>query len=209
MTMGHFEELYPSRFLKGVTLLQPQTIRIVEVRGHVELEQDDGTTKEKVVLVYKDSGKHKEKPGEIVWNRTNSALAAAALSEVDPAKWGGRLITIHHDKSVPFGKEIKGGIRVLGSPEMTKSLSVAIKMPRRKNPIIYQLVPTQAKAVKPAPAAEEQPQTLVGRLARCRTLSEADAINEDALATYTGDDLEMWSKAYADKLRELASKVPQ
>ena len=208
--MGHFEELYPSRFLKGVTLLQPQTIRIVEVRGQVELEQDDGTKKEKVVLVYKDGGKHKEKPGEIVWNRTNSALAAAALSEVDPAKWGGRLITIHHDKSVAFGAEKKGGIRVLGSPEMTKSLSVAIKMPRRKNPIIYQLVPTQTKAAaRPAPAAEEQPQTLVGRLARCRTLSEADAINEDALATYTGDDLEMWSKAYADKLRELASKVPQ
>jgi len=40
-------------------------------------------------------------------------------------------------------------------------------------------------------------------------LSEADAINEDALATYTGDDLEMWSKLYADKLRELANKVPQ
>jgi len=207
--MGHFEELYPSRFLKGVTLLQPQTIRIVEVRGQVELEQDDGTKKEKVVLLYKDGGKHKEKPGEIVWNRTNSALAAAALSEVDPAKWGGRLITIHHDKSVAFGAEKKGGIRVLGSPEMTKSLSVAIKMPRRKNPIIYQLVPTQAKSAKPAPVAQEQPQTLVGRLARCRTLSEADAINEDALATYTGDDLEMWSKAYADKLRELASKVPQ
>ena len=208
--MGHFEELYPSRFLKGVTLLQPQTIRIVEVRGQVELEQEKRKKKEKVVLLYKDGGKHKEKPGEIVWNRTNSALAAAALSEVDPAKWGGRLITIHHDKSVAFGSEKKGGIRVLGSPEMTKSLSVAIKMPRRKNPIIYQLVPTQTKAAaKPAPAAEEQPQTLVGRLARCRTLSEADAINEDALATYTGADLEMWSKAYADKLRDLANKVPQ
>ena len=208
--MGHFEEMYPSRFLKGVTLLQPQTIRIVEVRGQVELEQDDGTKKEKVVLLYKDGGKHKDKPGEIVWNRTNSALAAAALSEVDPAKWGGRLITIHHDKSVAFGAEKKGGIRVLGLPEMTKGLSVAIKMPRRKNPIIYQLVPTQTKAAaKQVPTTEDQPQTLVGRLARCRTLSEADAINEDALATYTGADLEMWSKAYADKLRELASKVPQ
>ncbi len=206
--MGHFEEMYPTRFLKGVTLLQPQTIRIVEVCGQVELEQDDGTKKEKVILLYKDGGKHKEKPGEIVWNRTNSALTAAALSEVDPKKWVGRLITIHHDKSVPFGKEVKGGIRVLGSPEMTKGLSVAIKMPRRKNPIIYQLVPTQTKAApKPAPAAEDQPPTLAGRLMRCKSLREADAINEDALATYTGDDLTAWNAAYADKLRELAATV--
>lgn len=153
--MGHFEELYPGRFLKGVTLLAPKTIRIVEVVGNVELEGDDGSVKSKAVLRYKDGDKHKDKPGEIVWVRTNAQLAAVALNEPDYTKWGGRLLTIHHDKTVAFGKEKKGGIRVLGSPDMTSSVEVSIKMPRRKHPLIYVLQPT-GNAAK-ASAAAKQP----------------------------------------------------
>lgn len=157
--MGHFEELYPGRFLKGVTLLAPKTIRIVEVVGNVELEGDDGAVKSKAVLRYKDGDKHKDKPGEIVWVRTNAQLAAVALNEPDYTKWGGRLLTIHHDKTVAFGKEKKGGIRVLGSPDMTSSVEVAIKMPRRKHPLIYVLQPTgktnAVKATGPAPKTEQ------------------------------------------------------
>ena len=157
--MGHFEELYPGRFLKGVTLLAPKTIRIVEVVGNVELEGDDGTVKPKAVLRYKDGDKHKDKPGEIVWVRTNSQLAAVALNEPDHNKWGGRLLTIHYDKTVPFGKEKKGGIRVLGSPDMKATVEVSIKMPRRKHPIIYVLQPTgktiPAKATGPTPTSAQ------------------------------------------------------
>ena len=158
--MGHFEELYPGRFLKGVTLLAPKTIRIVEVVGNVELEGDDGAVKSKAVLRYKDNDKYKDKPGEIVWVRTNAQLAAVALNEPDYTKWGGRLLTIHHDKTVTFGKEKKGGIRVLGSPDMKSTVEVAIKMPRRKHPIIYVLQPTGkptgAKAATgPAPKTDQ------------------------------------------------------
>lgn len=157
--MGHFEELYPGRFLKGVTLLAPKTIRIVEVVGNVELEGDDGAVKSKAVLRYKDGDKHKDKPGEIVWVRTNAQLAAVALNEPDYTKWGGRLLTIHHDKTVAFGKEKKGGIRVLGSPDMTSSVEVAIKMPRRKHPLIYVLQPTGKTGTKqatgPAPTSAQ------------------------------------------------------
>ena len=157
--MGHFEELYPGRFLKGVTLLAPKTIRIVEVIGNVELEGDDGTVKPKAVLRYKDGDKHKDKPGEIVWVRTNSQLAAVALNEPDHNKWGGRLLTIHYDKTVPFGKEKKGGIRVLGSPDMKSTVEVSIKMPRRKHPIIYVLQPTGKTAAAAKPATGPGPTT--------------------------------------------------
>ncbi len=158
--MGHFEELYPGRFLKGVTLLSPKTIRIVEVVGNVELEGDDGAVKSKAVLRYKDNDKCKDKPGEIVWVRTNAQLAAVALSEPDYTKWGGRLLTIHHDKTVTFGKEKKGGIRVLGSPDMKSTVEVAIKMPRRKHPIIYVLQPTgKQPAAKTATGTGAAPKT--------------------------------------------------
>jgi len=157
--VGHFEELYPGRFLKGVTLLAPKTIRIIEVVGNVELEGDDGAVKSKAVLRYKDGDKYKDKPGEIVWVRTNAQLAAVALNEPDYTKWGGRLLTIHHDKTVTFGKEKKGGIRVLGSPDMKSTVEVSIKMPRRKHPIIYVLQPTGKTAAASKPATGTGPKT--------------------------------------------------
>ena len=154
--MGHFEELYPGRFLKGVTLLAPKTIRIVEVVGNVELEGDDGAVKPIAVLRYKDGDKHKDKPGEIVWVRTNAQLAAVALNEPDYTKWGGRLLTIHFDKTVPFGKEKKGGIRVLGSPDLKSAIEVEIKMPRRKHGIKYVLQPTGKDVAKKASGGQSQ-----------------------------------------------------
>lgn len=175
--MGHFEELYPGRFLKGVTLLAPKTIRIVEVVGNVELEGDDGAVKSKAVLRYKDGDKYKDKPGEIVWVRTNAQLAAVALNEPDYTKWGGRLLTIHHDKSVTFGKEKKGGIRVLGSPDMNGPVEVAIKMPRRKHPIIYVLQPTGKTAAT---------KTTTGAGPTTAQLSEAKRLRE-VLAEHNPD----------------------
>ena len=182
--MGHFEELYPGRFLKGVTLLAPKTIRIVEVVGNVELEGDDGAVKPKAVLRYKDGDKYKDKPGEIVWVRTNAQLAAVALNEPDYTKWGGRLLTIHHDKSVTFGKEKKGGIRVLGAPDMKGPLEVAIKMPRRKHPIIYVLQPTGGKtsAAKPAPSGAQTGPTQA-QLSEAKRLHALLAEHNPKLAT--------------------------
>lgn len=197
--MGHFEELYPGRFLKGVTLMQPKTIRIVEVVGDVELEGDDGLIKSKAVLRYKDNDKHKDKPGEIVWVRTNAQLAAVALNEPDHTKWGGRLLTIHHDKTVQFGKEKKGGIRVLGAPDMKASVEVAIKMPRRKHPIIYQLHPTgKATSAKADPKPDPQAEYAEGT----RLYTRLAELNQAAAG-------EIWAKAIpmASKIAELHAAV--
>ncbi len=203
--MGHFEELYPGRFLKGVTLLAPKTIRIVEVVGNVELEGDDGAVKSKAVLRYKDGDKHKDKPGEIVWVRTNAQLAAVALNEPDYTKWGGRLLTIHHDKTVAFGKEKKGGIRVLGSPDMTSSVEVAIKMPRRKHPLIYVLQPTgktAKQATGPTPTSAQ-----LAEAKRLRTKLDdlnpelAERLWSEHREPYTEQQYQTLINALADEVR--------
>ena len=196
--MGHFEELYPGRFLKGVTLLQPKTIRIVEIVGDVELEGDDGAVKSKAVLRYKDNDKHKDKPGEIVWVRTNAQLAAVALNEPDHTKWGGRLLTIHHDKTVQFGKEKKGGIRVLGAPDMKASVEVAIKMPRRKHPLIYVLQPTGK-----APAQKTDQKDATADYEEGKRLFETlTNHNPDLARTIWGKQMSM-----SDKIAELRKEV--
>lgn len=203
--MGHFEELYPGRFLKGVTLLAPKTIRIVEVVGNVELEGDDGAVKSKAVLRYKDGDKHKDKPGEIVWVRTNAQLAAVALNEPDYTKWGGRLLTIHHDKTVAFGKEKKGGIRVLGSPDMTSSVEVAIKMPRRKHPLIYVLQPTGKTGTKQATG----PTPTSAQLAEAKRLrTKLDDLNPELAERLWSEHREPYTETqYQTLIEKLAAEV--
>lgn len=148
--MPHFEELYPGRFLKGVTLAKPKTIRIISFSGEIlesgdDDEEEKKPAKPKAIMKFKD----REGDGEMVVCKTNAALIAAMFG-ADYAQWTGKLITLHFDSSVRFGKEKPGGIRVLGSPDLPRPLEVKIKRPRRKKPEIYLLQPT---GTRPAQAS--------------------------------------------------------
>lgn len=171
--MPHFEELYPGRFLKGVTLAKPKTIRITAFAPEA-LENDDGKKVPKAILKYRD----KDGEGEMVCCKTNAALIAAMYGP-DFSTWPGKLVTLHFDTSVRFGAEKPGGIRVLGAPELAKALEVTIKRPRRKKPEVYLLQPTGAKpAQQPAgapPPAESVPLEYDAMLNECQTQAEYDA----------------------------------
>lgn len=145
----HFDELYPGRFLKGVTLKGQKTIRIISVGGE-KLEGDDGKKEPKAILRYKD----KDGEGEIVWCKTNAQLAAKVFGTPVIEQWAGRLITIAFDPDVRFGAEKKGGIRVVGSPDMTEPMTVEIKRPRRKKLEVHHLQPTGPRR---QPNASAQP----------------------------------------------------
>ena len=147
----HFDALYPGRFLKGVTLKGQKTIRILEIFVD-KLETDDNKKEPKAILRYRD----KEGEGEIVWCKTNAQLAAQVFETPLVEQWAGRLLTIAYDPEVEFGKEKRGGIRVVGSPEMTEPKTVEIKRPRRKKVEVHHLQPTGPR--KPAgPPAPPQP----------------------------------------------------
>lgn len=158
--MADWELLYPGRFLNKVSLEVPKVIRIVEVTQTMLTTLKKGKEVEelKVVVKYKAA----DGEGEIPWNKTNAALTAYALDERDADKWVGHRVTVMHDPSIMFGIEKLGGIRVCGSPEMKATKRVEIKRPRRKNPEVYTLTPTDKKgAVKqpeePAPLDLEAP----------------------------------------------------
>lgn len=150
--MADYETLYPGRFLKKEALPAPKMIRIVAVTS-TDLENDKGAMEQKVTVKYKAA----DGEGEIVWCKTNAALTAAALGTRDYEQWIGKVITIFHDPSVRFGGKNVGGVRVFGAPTMTKPLTVEIKMPRRKKPDIYKLVPTGKTAPKAADPEPEMP----------------------------------------------------
>lgn len=166
--MPDFDSMYPSRFLKGTTIAdRPRPIRIVAAMP-TTLEGEKGE-KATCVIQYRApwslaDGKIVDKPGtgEIVWCKSNAWLTAAALGgERDYTKWQNRVISIWFDPSVRLGNKVVGGIRVFGSPELTKAIIVDVKRPRRSKPDRYRLVPTDARTGLPkqgfeAPEQHEQ-----------------------------------------------------
>ena len=154
--MADYSVLYPKRFLDSHVLEAPRTIRIVSVVAEA-LEGDKGP-KIKGVLKYKDA----KGTGEIVWPITNSMLAAAlfgAIDNGDPGqpvrdtdKWVGRLMTIYRDPDVRFGAEKVGGVRVYGSPDLTREITVSVQVTRKRRPQEVTLHPTGQGARKPAPS---------------------------------------------------------
>ena len=160
--MADYSVLYPKRFLDSHSLEAPRTIRILSVTGE-QLEGDKGVTL-KGVLKYRDASGD----GEIVWPITNSILAAALFGAIDngdasqpvrdTAKWIGRLITIYRDPEVRFGAEKVGGVRVYGSPDLTRAVTVSVQATRKRRPQSVTLYPT-AKPTRNATgdATERQP----------------------------------------------------
>lgn len=149
--MADYETLYPGRFLKKEALPSPKVIRITKVTATV-LEGEKGS-ENKVVLAYKSA----DGEGEIVWCKTNAALTAHALGEREYDKWIGRYLTIYNNPNVDLGGRKVGGIRVWGSPELKKAITVEIKRPRRKKGEVYRLVPTDKKGNAIGAQAEDAP----------------------------------------------------
>jgi hypothetical protein len=176
--MPHYEELYPKRFTKAVTIEKPTTIRIVSMSGE-RLQGDDGT-EAKGVLKYRSAAGE----GEIVWCRTNAILTSRALGIDDYTAWAGKLITIYNDPTVMFGKDVVGGIRVFGSPELRSPLRVEIKRPRRRTPEKYTLQPTdkdgRVREGKPAPP-ENKPAPTAATLTNGSTIAHTPVADEDRM----------------------------
>lgn len=140
--MPDLDTLFPGRFVKGRALEGPLLIRVAAVVGE-PLEGDDGEKKLKAILRYKSWPDGQTMvPGEMILNKTNALLAAAIFGTRDYTAWTGRHLVIAFDPTVRLGKETPGGIRVVGSPDLKAPLRVEVKRPRRIQPEVYVLQPT-------------------------------------------------------------------
>jgi hypothetical protein len=154
--MPDWSVLYPGRFLKKEALEAPKVIRIVKLTV-TELEGEKGV-ESKVVLSYKSA----DGAGEMILCKSNAELISHALGTRDHEAWIGHYVTIHNNPTIDLGGKRVGGIRVWGSPEMTKVVTVEIKRPRRKKGEIYRLVPTDKQgraldgAADGAPPVDDQ-----------------------------------------------------
>ena len=89
-----------------------------------------------------------------VLNRTNACCLAAMFGPTAGA-WIGKRVTLVAEM-VRVGPKSELGIRVKGSPDLTKPVRATIELPRKK-PTYRDLVPTGAPAQNPPPAETPAP----------------------------------------------------
>ncbi len=111
-----------------------------------------------------DTGKMKQKGSVKLQESTRpwvlcktTAMCLAAMFGDEANNWVGKRVTLFEDPNVRVGKEVVGGIRVLGSPDLPAPKSVSIKLPRKKA-FVVTLQKTVPRAVTgAAPPASPPP----------------------------------------------------
>lgn len=142
-----FSELYPGRFLKA-DLLKDRAVTLTIQKVFVEVMPDDktGGEKDRGIICFKET------PMQLALNRTNGECLKAMFGKKVP-NWVGKRVTFVPE-TAKFGKDDVDAIRIKGSPSLTHSVDVEIKMPKRK-PVKRTLVPTgkadQGTAPQPPP----------------------------------------------------------
>lgn len=114
------------------------TINKVVLEKVESLQKDDeggaGKSRDRIVIYF-----HEADRGWVL-NRTNAECLVAMWGR-ETEGWAGHKVTIFATQ-VRVGPKMELGIRVKGSPELEKPLTVEVKLPRRK-PTSMTLVPTK------------------------------------------------------------------
>lgn len=133
-----YDQLFPGRFVKaGEFGGKPVTLTIKDVYLD-DLESESGATERKAIVSFERTAR------ELVLNKTN-AQCLVAMWGPDSGEWVGKRVTLTPE-SDPSGLSDSGlCIRVKGSPDIDKTVTATIKLPRRR-PITRKLVPTKGPA---------------------------------------------------------------
>ena len=148
-----YRAFYGGQYLAGPNVPEEGHTFLIERCAVEEVEEvkkkkrgDDGPRKvrEKLIVYLRDA-----KP----WIPSRTAAGClAAMWGKKTGDWKGHRVTLFFDASVRFGADTVGGIRVLGSPELSDVLKIEVDLGSRKPPARVTLRPTgRGSAPQPAP----------------------------------------------------------
>lgn len=133
----NFKLMFKGDYIKAVEFngkVPTMTIASVKI---MPLEGDKGV-KDKGVISFRETDRG------MVLCRTNAESIAAMFGPETDA-WVGKRVTLFEDKTVKMGRDVVGGIRVKGSPDITAPISFELRLPKRK-PLTLTMVPTGGRA---------------------------------------------------------------
>jgi len=136
-----FDQLFPGRFIKaGEMHGKPVTLTIKSIYLD-EMEREDGTEKAQAIVTFKEIKR------EWALNRTNASCLRAMWGD-DTDKWLGKRVSLYPEADTSGLAESGVCLRVKGSPDLDKTITAQIKLPRRR--------PIQKKLEKTTAGKDEQ-----------------------------------------------------
>lgn len=121
----HWDEMYPGRFMKAGQLGEKKhifTIADVQIEA---LETDDGGTKDKGFLIFKET------PFQLPLNKTNG-ICLKAMFGARMADWSGKQVVLFQSPVESGSLKGEPAIRIYGSPHLTQDMHIKIKHPKKK-----------------------------------------------------------------------------
>lgn len=139
-----FDELYPGRFLKaGLLKGQKSTVTVTDV--HLEELEGEKGVEQKVIISM--AGKKMQ----LVLCKLNG-LCVKAMFGPSISAWIGKRITLWPTDTIAPMKKGEDCIRIWGSPDVEKDITIPIQLPRRKAfNVTLRKVSAQAAPTQPAP----------------------------------------------------------
>jgi len=129
-----WRDYFDSEYLVGEALPDEGRTYTIADKARVGIE-DKGETKHKLVLTMTDGTKW-------LTNVTNCTYLERMFEEKEPVAWVGKRVTLQFDPNVKFGKDVVGGIRVIGSPDIIAPVSFTFAANSRQKPRQVTLKPT-------------------------------------------------------------------
>ena len=150
-----FEQAYPGRFVSAKQLPADRPITVTIADVIVEQLEGEKGKEAKVIATFRERSKTTGAPLQLVLAKINAQCVVAMFGKRIADWYGKRLALYATDKLMPY-PGAKGDdrfcVRVWGSPDIERDMSIQIKMPRRQ-PITVTLYSTRKGAVtEPAPA---------------------------------------------------------
>jgi len=148
-----WRQAFSGRLMSAGTIPEGQTLTL-RVRRAGAARVKDPTTKSKEVklLIEWEDDVRDPVQGQpyppLVACKTVCECVEGMFGE-NPDGWAGKRLTLYTDPEVRFGTDVVGGVRVAGSPDITKTVTVKIRVPRKRDPLVYHMKPTGAPADAP------------------------------------------------------------
>ena len=130
-----WREYFDNEYLTGDALAAEGTTFTIADKARAAVENTKGELEHKLVLAFTNGSKW-------LTNVTNCSFMTQMFGSNQPADWVGKRVTLQFDPTVKFGKDIVGGIRVIGSPELTEPVRFMFAANSRQKPRQVTLKPT-------------------------------------------------------------------
>lgn len=207
----HYQALLVGNFIKagefgtGEIPAQPTwtisrvALEKLESIAMADTESATGKLKTKGIVYFKEIGQG------WVLNRTN-IMCLVEMWGADTDGWVGKRVTLFA-ADVRVGPKMDKGIRIKGSPDLTREVTVSVKLPRRK-PIPMKLVPTKANgaaSAHPVPPPDEAMSVdeVRAAISKCGTVDDLKAAWKSCEPKMDEGVMQAAKEAYMDKLAQI------